>query len=157
MSPNPPSKRVALPRAAWRFAPCKYPHFSKNILNPPRNEILDTPLDFNKLLVAMFGKIQHENKYVDIFGDFNINTMPNILGNASTREFKDIFASNNCLPLITKPTRVTQKCASLIDNIYRNVPINTNSCHSGILEVSISDYYAIFVADNLTRIKFNSS
>ena len=28
------------------FAPCKYPHFSKNILNPPpsRNEILDTPL-----------------------------------------------------------------------------------------------------------------
>ena len=32
---NPPSKRVASPRAAWRFAPCKYPHFSKNILNPP--------------------------------------------------------------------------------------------------------------------------
>ena len=24
------------PRAAWREAPCKYPHFSrKNILNPP--------------------------------------------------------------------------------------------------------------------------
>ena len=68
-----------------------------------------------------------------------------------------IFASNNCLPLITKPTRVTQKCASLIDNIYSNVPINTNSCHSGILEVSISDHYAIFVVDNSTRIKFNSS
>ena len=44
MPPNPPSKRVALPRAAWRFAPCKYPHFSRKILNPPRNEILDTPL-----------------------------------------------------------------------------------------------------------------
>ena len=24
---EPPSKRVALPRAAWRFAPCKYPTF----------------------------------------------------------------------------------------------------------------------------------
>ena len=44
MPPNPPSKRVASPRAAWRFAPCKFPHFSRKILNPPRNEILDTPL-----------------------------------------------------------------------------------------------------------------
>ena len=70
-----------------------------------------------------------------------------------SQEFKDIFSSNNCLPLITKPTRVTQKCASLIDNIYNNVPINTNSCHSGILEVSISDHYAILVIDNSTRLK----
>ena len=42
--PEPPSKRVASPLAAWRFAPYKYPHFSKNILNPHGNEILDTPL-----------------------------------------------------------------------------------------------------------------
>ena len=35
MPPNPPSKRVASPRAAWRFAPCKYPHFFRKILNPP--------------------------------------------------------------------------------------------------------------------------
>ena len=34
-APEPPSKRVASPRAAWGFAPCKYPHFYKNILNPP--------------------------------------------------------------------------------------------------------------------------
>ena len=33
--PNPPNIRVALPRAAWRFAPCKYPHFYRKILNPP--------------------------------------------------------------------------------------------------------------------------
>ena len=44
--PNPPSKRVASPCAAWRFAPCKYPHFykNKNLNPPPRNEILDAPL-----------------------------------------------------------------------------------------------------------------
>ena len=34
-APKPPSKRVALPRAAWRYAPCKYPHFYRNILTPP--------------------------------------------------------------------------------------------------------------------------
>ena len=48
MPPNPPNKRVALPRAAWRFAPCKYPHFYKKYFEPPpRNEILDTPLVVN--------------------------------------------------------------------------------------------------------------
>ena len=44
MPPNLPSKHVASPRAAWRFAPCKHSHFSRKILNPSRNEILDTPL-----------------------------------------------------------------------------------------------------------------
>ena len=29
MPPNPPNKRVALPRLALRFAPCIYPHFRK--------------------------------------------------------------------------------------------------------------------------------
>ena len=41
---EPPSKRVASPRAAWRFAPCKYPHFYKQKFEPPQNKILDTPM-----------------------------------------------------------------------------------------------------------------
>ena len=78
---------------------------------------------FNELLSDMFGKILSENKYVYIFGDFNVNTMSSVIGNANTQEFKDTFSSNYCLPLITKPTRVTNSCASLIDNIYSNVPV----------------------------------
>ena len=31
MPPKPPSERVALPGAAWRFAQCKYPHLQKKI------------------------------------------------------------------------------------------------------------------------------
>ena len=112
---------------------------------------------FNELLSDMFGKILSENKYVYIFGDFNVNTMSSVIGNANTQEFKDIFSSNYCLPLITKPTRVTNSCSSLIDNIYSNVPINTGKCNSGILEVSISDYYAIFAIDNSTHTKANAS
>ena len=87
---------------------------------------------FNKLLSDMFGKIQSENKFVYIFGDFNVNTMSNAIGNANAQEFKNIFPSNYCLPLITKPTRVTHLCASLIDNIYSNVPINTSKYDSSI-------------------------
>ena len=83
--------------------------------------------------------------------------MSSVIGNANTLEFKDIFFSNYCLPLITKPTRVTNSCASLNDNIYSNVPINTGKCNSGILEVSISDHYAIFVVDNSTHTKANAA
>ena len=108
---------------------------------------------FNELLSDMFGKILSENKYVYVFGDFNVNTMSSVIGNANTQEFKNIFSSNYCLPLITKPTRVTNSCSSLIDNIYSNVPINTGKCNSGILEVSISDHYAIFAIDNSTHTK----
>ena len=46
---------------------------------------------FNELLSDMFGKIQHENKYVYIFGDFNVNTMPNIKGNVNIQDFKTFF------------------------------------------------------------------
>ena len=62
----------------------------------------------------MFGKIQSEKKFVYIFGDFNMNSMSNTIGNANAQEFKNIFSSNYCLPLITKPTRVTHLCASII-------------------------------------------
>ena len=62
-----------------------------------------------------------------------MNTISKTIGNANTQEFKNIFSSNYCLPLITKPPRVTHSCASLIDNIYSNVPIYTNKCNSGIL------------------------
>ena len=55
MPPNPPSKRVASPRAAWRFAPCKYPNFSRKTLNPPRNEILDTPLRTPQTIYTLQG------------------------------------------------------------------------------------------------------
>ena len=112
---------------------------------------------FNELLSDMFGKILFENKYVYIFGDFNVNTMSDAIGNFNTREFKGIFSSNYCLPLITKPTKVTNSCASLIVNIYSNVPINTSKCNSGILKVSISDHYAIFAIDNFTPTKVNVS
>ena len=47
MPPNPPSKRVAKPRAGAMQIP---PLFQKNFEPPPpRNEILDTPLGVAKV------------------------------------------------------------------------------------------------------------
>ena len=107
---------------------------------------------FNELLSHLFGKLQPENKYIYIMGDFNVNTLPHIRGSLSVQEFKNIFAANYCFPLINKPTRLTSTSSSLIDNIYSTMPALANGCDSGILEISISDHYGIFTVDKNTTI-----
>ena len=101
---------------------------------------------FNDMMTTSFNKMQHENKYLYITGDFNVNTLFNVKGGLSTQQFKNIFSSNYCFPFINKPTRVTDHSASLIDNIYSNIP--SQNCFSGILKTSISDHYGIFCIDN---------
>ena len=52
---------------------------------------------------------------------------------------------NNILPIITKPTRITNYTATLIDHIYTN---NTNQMISGIATIDISDHLPTFcIAD----------
>ena len=52
--------------------------------------------------------------------------------------------SNSFIPLKNKPTRVTHKTATLIDNILTNVYKNENKYLTGILITDISDHYIIF-------------
>ena len=79
-----------------------------------------------------------------ITGDFSVNTLTQPNCNLATQEFKNIFSSNFYSPLIHKPTRITEHSATLIDNIYCNVPELSSNSAPDILTVSISDYYAIF-------------
>ena len=72
---------------------------------------------FNVQLNGMLGKLQHENKHVYITGDFNVNILPNIKSSLDSQDFLNIFSSSFFSPLITKPTRVTDHSATLIDNI----------------------------------------
>ena len=99
---------------------------------------------FNELLDLFFSKLQSEKKYVYITGDFNVNTLTQPSCNLATQEFKNIFSSNFYSPLIQKPTRITEHSATLIDNIYCNVPELSSNSAAGILKVSISDHFAIF-------------
>ena len=99
---------------------------------------------FNELLELFFSKLQSEKKYVYITGDFNVNTLTQPSCSLATQDFKNIFSSNFYSPLIQKPTRITEHSATLIDNIYCNVPELSSNSAAGILKVSISDHYAIF-------------
>ena len=51
-----------------------------------------------------------------------------------------LFA-NNILPIITKPTRVIDHTATLIDHIYTN---SVQNLTAGILTIDITDHLLIF-------------
>ena len=72
---------------------------------------------FNVQLNGMLGKLRHENKHVYITGDFNVNMLPHIKSSLDRQDFMNIFSSSFLSPIITKPTRVTDHSATLIDNI----------------------------------------
>ena len=50
------------------------------------------------------------------------------------------------IPVITKPTRVCERSATLIDNIFTNC-CNFNDCLSGIMCTDISDHFPVFLID----------
>lgn len=58
-----------------------------------------------------------------------------------TEEFLDMLYANNILPIITKPTRLTDHTATLIDHIYTNCFKNLTA---RILTVDLTDHLPIF-------------
>ena len=60
------------------------------------------------------------NKYeVYILGDMNIDLLKHHT-HLQTGRYLDMLYSHNLLPVITKPTRITNHTATLIDHIYTN-------------------------------------
>ena len=97
--------------------------------------------DFNDNLENLLIKIDKENKYSFLSGDYNVNTLHELSCHASaTPYFINILSSFDYHKLINKPTRVvmagcTIKSATLIDNIYTNI----NDWNDGISGVLHSD------------------
>ncbi len=86
----------------------------------------------------VFSKISH--KTILICGDFNIDLLnPNKVND----DFINTIYSMNLYPKITRPTRITSHCATLIDNIFTNDIIN--STISGLLVSDISDHLPVFM------------
>ena len=52
--------------------------------------------------------------------------------------------SNNLVPTITKPTRVTPGTATLIDNIFTNNFTESQSHHQGLIYNDLTDHFPIF-------------
>ena len=113
----------------------------KNILigviyRPPRSNT-------NDFLTHMHDLLQNPiftNKDAYLMGDFNVDLMKCNSQNTS-QEFIETLMSASFLPLISKPTRVANRSATLIDNIFCNIlPLP----ESGIVPSDITDHYPIF-------------
>ena len=87
-----------------------------------------------------------------MLGDLNIDFLK-CDEHRLTSSFIDTLYSNNVFPLITKPTRVTQSTATLIDHILTNNFDVMGNHKQGILCTDISDHYAIAHVAGNTKIQ----
>ena len=98
---------------------------------------------FNERINDILNVIQKENKLIYVMGDLNIDLLKSDV-HKSTSSLLDVLYSYNVFPVITKPTRVTESTATLIDHFLINDFDIDASHHQGILRSSIADHYAIF-------------
>ena len=113
---------------------------------------------FNEELEHLLIKIKTDpllNKCegITLLGDFNIDLLQ-YLNHSDTNEYLDILLSNECLPLITLPTRVTHRSASVIDHI--STTIKDNNYDAGIILTDLSDHFATFYICDSVKVERNA-
>ena len=79
-----------------------------------------------------------------ITGDFNFDLLKYDKDN-NVMKFLNSLTSQSLIPTISKPTRINDKSASLIDNIFMSNPSNLTA---GIIVTDISDHFPVFVLKN---------
>lgn len=94
---------------------------------------------FNDFIEKIFSKTNQ--KVIFICGDFNIDLL-NPKRHKMTDEFLNTMYSLSLHPKITRPSRITPHCATLLDNIFTNNM--ENNIVSGILINDISDHLPVF-------------
>ena len=94
-------------------------------------------------MTDIMNKVNKENKLFYMLGDLNIYLL-RYEEHRLTSSFVDILYSNNVFPLITKPTRVTQTTATLIDHVLTNNFDMWGKHRQGILCTDMTDHYAVF-------------
>ena len=96
---------------------------------------------FTQELKNIIKSLIKRKQHVYIIGDVNINFLK-YNEHANTEDYLNMLYSNNFLPLITKPNRLTDHSSTLIDHIYTNAPIQNTT--SGIALADISDHLPVF-------------
>ena len=86
-------------------------------------------------------QLKNNKHEVFILGDMNGDFLK-YSTHADTEEYLDMLYLDNFIPIITKPTRITEHSSTLIDHIYTNA--STQNIVSGIALVDISDHLPTF-------------
>ena len=100
-----------------------------------------TETDYLEIMKPLLKQLTSEKKPTYITGDFNMDLMK-INKHTIINEYFDEITSNNFMPLITLPTRITASTKTLIDNIFYNQ--FSPDIVSGNILVGISDHMPQF-------------
>ena len=94
-------------------------------------------------LINKMESLKVHNQSCYLMGDYYIDLLKHST-HIPTPEFIELMFSNSFVLLINKPTRVSPKTATKIDNILAKEYKNENKYLTGILTTDISDHYPIF-------------
>ena len=84
-----------------------------------------------------------------MIGDFNINCLK-YHENAKTKHFYDNTFEKATIPIINRPTRISEHSASLIDNILTTGIFN-NSLKKDIIKLDLSNHFQMLFSIQLTK------
>ncbi len=120
-------------------------HKNKNIIGligviyrPPNSKFNPFENEINEILT----KINKENKTCYLMGDGNIDLLKLVSCDFGSRFLEQLLTSSY-IPLVLKPTRITQRTATLIDNIFSNDIEVIDSSSNGITFSDISDHLPV--------------
>ena len=88
-------------------------------------------------------------KSLFLMGDYNVNLL-HCNENDHVDDFLNMLMSFSLLPLITKPTRVTETTSTLIDNIFSNFQPFPSS---GIIISDLSDHFPVYTKVGLGKLE----
>ena len=72
--------------------------------------------------------------------------------NDKTKYFYPNIIEKGAIPIINRPTRISEHLSSLIDNILTTGVLN-NPLKKGIIKLDLSDHFSIFFSIRLTKEK----
>ena len=119
-----------------------------SLYRPPNTPAPEFVERFNSLLAT----VERENKSMILGLDHNMDMLKQ-RSHKQTRLFLESIYTHGLVPLITKPTRISQNTATLIDNILTSQKL-TGSSRQGIICDHTSDHlpcYALFDNINLKK------
>ena len=114
------------------------------------------PDAFNELFETILQKLNRhtKKKICYLVGDFNQDLIKHHT-DANYQNLIDNAASHGLVQLVSRPTRITDKSATLIDHVYTNNLDNTLSCN--ILTLDLSDHLATHTRVLLNKTKTKHS
>ena len=114
-------------------------HFFLGLIYRPPNSNCNIFIDkLNEIISSL--KLSNSKECI-ICGDFNLNLL-NYSNCNNTLKFINLMNASSFIPVISKPSRITDNSATLIDNIYINQP---SQFLSGLLTCDFSDHLPLFL------------